>query len=358
LKPIVLRGADSDSIAAAWVELRKVRKLRRGDTVLLDVSALPVASAALEAFFLRLDQQVKAGGLVLQAIDPKGILEPIRSRYDFGAYEETGVRRRRDGLCVTLGRSACDFFSQLQSHLEFLGETTVDALGTIFHPRRFRFRDCALAFERAGFDGALITMLIGFLLGLILAFESAASLRTFGVEVYVADLIAIGLFRELGPLVTAIILAGRSGSAFAAEIGTMKVDEELDALTTFGLPPVRFLVLPRVVAAAVAMPFLTILSELAGLIGGAIVLQLMNVPVVVYWSHVAKATSVFTISLGLGKSVLFGILVGIIGCSCGMRTRNTADGVGVSATQAVVGGIIAIAVSDGLLAVMCYILGV
>ena len=180
----------------------------------------------------------------------------------------------------------------------------------------------------------------------------------FGVEVYVADLIAIGLFRELGPLVTAIILAGRSGSAFAAEIGTMKVDEELDALTTFGLPPVRFLVMPRVVAATLAMPVLTIFAELAGLVGGSIVLQMMNVPTVVYWSHVASKSSIFIIALGLGKSALFGLLVGLIGCSAGMRTRNTADGVGVAATTAVVGGIIAIAVADGLLAVVCYLLGV
>ncbi len=359
MKSIVIRDADADSIVVAWRELRKVRSLKRGDTVLLDVSALSGSSAAFEAFFLRLDRQASANGLILQAVDPKGVLEPIRARYDFASYTVVAPpRRRRQGLCETVGRAACDFVHSVVSDLEFLGETAVDALGMLVHPRRFRFRDSALAFERAGFDGAPITMLIGFLLGLILAFESAASLRTFGVEVYVADLIAIGLFRELGPLVTAIILAGRSGSAFAAEIGTMKVDEELDALTTFGLPPVRFLVLPRVLAAALAMPFLTILSELAGLIGGAIVLQLMDVPVVVYWSHVAKATTVFTISLGLGKSVLFGLLVGIIGCSCGMRTRNTADGVGVSATRAVVGGIIAIAVSDGLIAVLCYIIGV
>ncbi|MBR3924415.1 MAG: ABC transporter permease, partial [Kiritimatiellae bacterium] len=148
----------------------------------------------------------------------------------------------------------------------------------LFKPRQFRFRDCALAFERAGFDGLPITTLVGLLLGLILAFESAASLQMFGVEVYVADLIAIGLFRELGPLVTAIILAGRTGSAFAAEIGTMKVDEELDALTTMGLPPVRFLVLPRMVAAALVMPVLTIFSEIAGLLGGCLVLQIMDIP--------------------------------------------------------------------------------
>lgn len=218
----------------------------------------------------------------------------------------------------------------------------------------FRFKDCALAFQRATFDGLPISAGIGFLLGVILAFQSAAALQMFGVEVYVADLLTIGLFRELGPLVTAIVLAGRSGSAFAAEIGTMKVNEELDALRTMGLSPSGFLVAPRVVAALCAMPILTIFAELAGLVGGAIVLQLMNVPTVVFWSHVSETSTLFMIVFGLAKGALFGLLVGLIGCVAGMRTKSTADGVGVAATSAVVGGIIAIAVSDGLLAVISY----
>lgn len=359
MKPIVVRGADADEIARSWGDIRRVARLRRGTEVVLDVSRVMGATAAFEAFFLALDRSATRRGVVLKAIDPNNVLEPIRGRYDFTAYDPSvSVRRPRVGFFASVGRSACEAISSIRSHLAFLGETTVTALGMLVHPGRFRFRDMLLAFQRAGFDGLPITILIGFLLGLILAFESAASLRTFGVEVYVADLIAIGLFRELGPLITAIILAGRSGSAFAAEIGTMKVDEELDALTTFGLPPVRFLVLPRVVAATLAMPVLTIFAELAGLIGGLIVLQLMNVPSVVFWNHVMSSTSCFCISLGLGKSLLFGFLVGLIGCACGMRTRNTADGVGVSTTSAVVGGIIAIAVTDGLLAVICYRMGV
>ena len=177
----------------------------------------------------------------------------------------------------------------------------------------------------------------------------------FGVEVYVSDLLAIALFRELGPLVTAIVLAGRTGSAFAAEIGAMKVNEELDALTTMGLPPVRFLVMPRVVAAVAAMPILSIFAELAGLIGGAIVLRMMNVPPSVFWRHVADVSTVFTISFGLAKGAFFGALVAIVGCAAGMRTKSTADGVGRAATSAVVGGIVSIAVADGLLAYLCYL---
>ncbi len=359
---ILVRDAGADEIARAWGDLRHVDRQKKGAEVLLDVSALDEASAAFEAFFVALDRHASARELVIKAVDPNGILEPIRTRYDFTSYRGDAVAHdeshRRLPIVSAIGKHMCGWWRNFMEGAAFLGETAVWAVSLFRHPGRFRFRDSALAFERAGVDGLPITTLIGFLLGLILAFESAASLQMFGVEVYVADLIAIGLFRELGPLVTAIILAGRSGSAFAAEIGTMKVDEELDALTTFGLPPVQFLVLPRVLAAMLAMPVLTIFAELAGLVGGAIVLRLMDVPTVVFWNHVANASSIFTISLGLAKAALFGLLVGLIGCSAGMRTRNTADGVGVAATNAVVGGIVAIAVSDGFLAVLCYVFGI
>ena len=258
-------------------------------------------------------------------------------------------------LISTIGRGAVEGLARWRGNLEFLGETLVSGLGMLIRPGRFRFGDFALAFQRASFEGLPITTGIGFLLGLILAFESAAAMEMFGVKVFVADLLAIALFRELGPLITAIILAGRSGSAFAAEIGTMKVNEELDALSTMGLPPVRFLVMPRVAAAVLSMPFLTAFAEIAGLLGGVLVLELMGVPSEVFWRHVISITSVFMILLGMAKGAFFGLLVGIIGCCAGMRTKSTADGVGVSATAAVVGSIVAIAVSDGLMAVICYV---
>lgn len=259
------------------------------------------------------------------------------------------------GIFSSVGQRTVEFIRDFNGSMAFLGETCVCALSALLHPKQFRFGDAALAFQRAAFDGLPISTGIGFLLGVILAFQSASALQMFGVEVYVADLLAIGLFRELGPLVTAIILAGRSGSAFAAEIGTMKVDEELDALTTMGLPPVRFLVLPRVLATVLAMPVLTIFAEIAGLVGGAIVLSFMNVPTTVFWRHVTETSTAFMIVLGLAKGALFGLLVGFIGCAAGMRTKATADGVGVAATSAVVSGIVSIAVADGILAVLCYL---
>jgi len=261
------------------------------------------------------------------------------------------------GLFERLGRSSCEHMRGVATAASFVGESLVECIGIFFHPRRFRLGDMALAFQRASLDGLPVTIGVGFLLGVILAFQTAAVLKSFGVETFVANMLAIALFRELGPIITAIILAGRTGSAFAAEIGTMKVNEELDALTTMGLPPVRFLVMPRVVAAILAMPILTIFADLAGLIGGAIVLQGMGVPTVVYWRGVTTSTTVYMICEGLVKGSLFGLLVGMIGCHSGMRTGSSSDGVGIAATQAVVGSIVAIAVTDGLIAVISNLWG-
>lgn len=248
--------------------------------------------------------------------------------------------------------------SSIAGALVFVGETVVAALRLPFHPREFRCRDAALVFQRAAAEGLPVAAGVGLLLGMILAFESAAALRMFGAEVYVADMLAIGLFRELGPLVTGIVLAGRTGSAFAAEIGTMKANEEIDALTTMGASPVRFLVLPRVAAAVLAMPVLTIFAELAALAGGAAVLKMMQVPLDVFFDHVSSTADLFMIVYGLAKAALFGLTVALIGCACGVNARSDADGVGLASTAAVVGGIVAIAIADGALAVVCNLLGV
>ena len=262
------------------------------------------------------------------------------------------------GFFANIGRATVGHLRDWRESLAFLGESIVCAFRALTHPRQFRVGDFLLAFQRASYGGLPITICIGFLLGVILAFQTAAVLKTFGVETFVANMLAIALFRELGPVITAVILAGRTGSAFAAEIGTMKTNEELDALTTMGLPPIRFLVLPRVGAAILSMPLLTIFCELAGLIGGAIVLQAMGVPNIVFWRGVAKSTTVFMICEGLTKGALFGLLVGLIGCLSGMRTKSSSDGVGRATTSAVVWSIVAIVFTDGLLAVITYVWGI
>ncbi|MHC4238724.1 MAG: MlaE family ABC transporter permease [Planctomycetota bacterium] len=225
------------------------------------------------------------------------------------------------------------------------------------HPGTLRWRDTFLLAEKSGADAVGITSLLGFLIGVILAFQSAIGMQKFGAEIYVADLVVIVLFRELGPLITAVIMAARSGSAFAAELGTMKVNEEIDALKTMGLDPVRFLVVPRVIAAVFVMPLLTMFNLLLGLIGCGLVMASFGFPPITYLNQIQGATDLGDLFGGLIKTFVFGILIGGIGCLRGLQTGTGASAVGDSATRAVVSGIIAIVIVDGVFAVVYYFIG-
>lgn len=352
---------NQNTVADIWSStIPKIRKLRAGDALTVSCANIKSIDGAGEALIIELARLAARNGFTIAFDDPAAIAKRTLSRFPIEKFAIPNVEQhvRKTRLTEQLGRATCNLFSDIVDQLAFLGETVVSFLKISFHPTRFRWRDMWLNYERAGIDALPIVMLIGFLLGLILAFMSAATVQQFGVTVFVADLISIGLFRELGPIITAIVLAGRSGSAFAAEIGTMKVNEEIDALTTFGLAPVQFLVLPKIVAATLVMPILSIFSIFAGLFGGGIVLQQMDVPFVVYWTRVFDAASLNNILFCICKSAVFGFLAGMIGCSEGLRTGRTADAVGRAATAAVVGSLIMITVVDGAFAIVAFFAGV
>ena len=200
--------------------------------------------------------------------------------------------------------------------------------------------------------------LISFLLGVILAFDAAVPMRRFGAELFVADLVGLAIVRELGPLMTAILLAGRSGAAFAAEIGTMKVNEELNALTTMGLDPVRFLVVTRIVAAVLMVPLLSFFADLIGVLAGGITMLSFNIPFVTYVHEVASSVDITDVLAGLIKTPVFAILIAGIGCLRGLQTQTGASAVGISTTRAVVSGIVLLVAVDGIFAVIYYILDI
>jgi len=195
-------------------------------------------------------------------------------------------------------------------------------------------------------------------MGMILAFQSAVPMKRFGAEIFVADLIGLAMLRELGPLLTAILLAGRSGAAFAAEIGTMRVNQEVDALTTMGLDPVRFLVTPRIIAALLMTPLLTVFAGLVGMIGGAVTMTSFSIPFVTFVKEVDGAVNLDDFLAGFVKSFVFAVLVAGIGCLRGLQTRAGASAVGDSATRAVVSGIILLVVVDGVFALIYFLLDI
>ena len=359
---ILPETCSTESVATLWREIMPgVSRLGKGDSLALDADGVGRCNGAGEALIVELYRRSAQQGFAVECRDARHIVSRTLGLFPVDRFTEdpsTANPIRNTHTSEQLGQAVVRIYDDVCEQMSFLGELTASAFSLLVRPGRLRLRDTMLHFERAGIDALPITVLIGFLLGLILAFQSAAALRQFGVEVYVADLIAIGLFRELGPLITAIILAGRSGSAFAAEIGTMKVNEEIDALTTLGLPPVVFLALPRVIAATLVMPILSIFAVIAGLIGGVVVLGSVNVPAATYWQHVVASASLNNILLGLLKSAVFGLLVGLVGCSHGLQTGRTADAVGRAATAAVVGSLILITLFDGIFAVLFFLIGV
>jgi phospholipid/cholesterol/gamma-HCH transport system permease protein len=257
-----------------------------------------------------------------------------------------------------IGRSTCRICEEAHTFVEFVGETGMALLKSMLNPKQVRWKDAFLVAETAGVNALPVITLIGFLMGLIMAFQAAIPMRQFGAVIYVANLVGLSMVRELGPLMTAIVLAGRSGSAFAAELGTMKVNEEIDALITMGLDPVRFLVVTRMLAAVIMTPLLTLFADLIGVMGGSIVLLSLGYSFATYFRQIFSMVTYVDLIGGLVKSIVFGLLVAGIGCLRGLQTEIGASAVGESTTRAVVGGIVLIVVTDGIFSVVYYYLGI
>ena len=264
--------------------------------------------------------------------------QPVPSPWTFTGLARMAVRSAADGVA-------------------FFGESLV-ALATLpRHRRQFRLLDLARLADEAGWQALPLVMLLGFLMGLILAFQSSIPLRRFGADLFVVNLVALSLLRELGPLLAAVILSGRTGSAFAAELGTMKVNEELAALETMGISSVTMLVLPRLAAAVAVMPVLTLFLELAGLLGMLTVMMAFGFSPATVSGQLLRAVHLRDLWGGLFKAVCFGAAVAGIGCRAGLATGIGPRAVGQSATAAVVGGIVVTIVLDGVFAIVFYRLG-
>ena len=255
-------------------------------------------------------------------------------------------------------RSAAELARDLRDLTFFLGELTAEFMRLIIRPRRFNWRNVAMVAEQSGINAVPIVALVSFLVGLIIAFQAAMITKTFGAEIYVATLVGVSVVRELGPLIAAIVLAGRSGSAFSAELGAMRVAEEIDALTTMGLSPVRELALPRVLAQLITAPGVTLIACFVGIFGGSLVLLSLGYTAVTYWSMAVEKVSLATFLIGFFKSFVFGFTVGAIGCQRGLAAGDGPDAVGVATTSGVVTNIVVIAVLDSLFAVVFYVVGI
>jgi phospholipid/cholesterol/gamma-HCH transport system permease protein len=265
------------------------------------------------------------------------------------------ARETRYGLLIQIGEASLDIVNDVIKFITFVGELLSAIAYTVIHPKSLRTKDVLFYMKRAGVDGLPIVGLISILIGLIIAFMSFLQLRSVGANIYVPSLVSFAMVKELGPIMTAILVAGRSGSAFAAEIGTMVVNEEVDALTTMGFDPIRFLAVPKVFAAVMVVPVLTLYSDLFGIIGGLIVgVTGLDLTVNTYILQSLKTIRVFDVVTSLIKAAVFAGLIAGIGCQRGFQVRSGAQDVGKYTTSAVVSAIFLIVVADSIFAIMFY----
>jgi phospholipid/cholesterol/gamma-HCH transport system permease protein len=295
--------------------------------------------------------------------DRSGLPDGMRAllRLSEAVPENEGARAEAPphGFVTQIGTEFLGFLAGISDFLAFFGEIAIALAKFVTGQARYRRIDLATAIQDCGAKAFGIVSLISFLVGVILAFMGAVQLEQFGAAIYVADLVGIGMVRDMGAMMTAIIMAGRTGAAFAAQLGTMKVTQEIDALTTMGVSPIEFLVLPRVIALLIMMPLLCIYSDAIGILGGAAVgAGMLGITMRSFLQEAMRALTIGGAVGGVIKATVYGVIVAVAGCLRGMQCGNSSSAVGDAATAAVVTGIVYIVVACGIFAVIFNILNI
>ena len=322
-----------------------------------ETSQLEAFDSTLPAYLLAILRSQKAENPSLEGL-PENLRGLMELALSVPERSEARTISDKESTLSKLGRTTQAAWEGVTSIAAFTGQAVL-SLGRFFTGRaRFRGRDFWLVVQQSGVEALPIVLLISFLIGLILAFVGNVQLASFGANIYVADLVGIAMTREMGVVMTGIIMSGRTGAAFAANIGSMKANEEIDALRTFGFNAFDFLVLPRMIALVIMMPLLTVFADLIGIAGGMIVGAMAGIPPVLYWQQTVTAVTLTTASLGIFKSFFFGAAIAMCGCLQGMKAGNSSAAVGEATTRAVVASITSVIVIDSAFAVIFTILDI
>ncbi len=346
---------ETGNLKAFLSEAKALLEEKGPKNVTVDLSKIEFLDSAGALGLVELEEETKAKSIPFEFVnvteDAKKIMGLINRKAL--ATKPLISDQASSGLIEQIGEASLDIYDDFVSIMTFLGDLLTALIHSIFRPRSVRWEDVFFYMKRAGVEGLPIVGLINFLLGLIIAFMSSLQLKQFGANIYVASLVGVAMVSELGPIMTAIIVAGRSGSAFAAEIGTMKVNEEVDALVTMGFDPTRFLAVPKVLAAMLVVPVLTLYADFFGIAGGLVVGVLgLDLTVYTYIQETMKVLTIASIVKSMIKSVVFAMLISGIGCQRGFQVRGGAEAVGSATTSAVVAAIFLIIVMDSAFAVL------
>ena len=348
---------DMPSISVVQKELARRPAPKRAA---FDSSGLTGWDSGLISFLVEFDELCRSHRI---EYDRTGLPAGVRRLVELAEAvpEKQGARTapRRPSIFERVGDRTVAFGSATIETLSFIGDAVVALAGLVRGVARFRGVDLVQNIQDCGPSAVGIVTLISFLVGVILAFMGAVQLQQFGAAIFVADLVGIGMVREMGAMMTAIIMSGRTGAAFAAQLGTMKVTQEVDALTTMGISPLQFLVLPRVLALTITMPLLCLYANIMGILGGAFVgVFMLNLSFRIYMRETIHALSMTNLALGLIKATVYGVLIAIAGCLRGFQCGSSSSAVGDAATRAVVSSIVLVVIACGLFAFVTNLLGV
>ncbi len=325
-----------------------------------DLSHVDAMDGSAMAVLLHMRTELAHAGADVRVVGAHDAVARLYELYDNAERKASLRERPAPGSALEqIGREVAGLISGLFEQLDYLGSLLQAFLATLRRPANVNWSDIPRVMERAGADGFPIVAMITFLVGMVTAFQAIVQLRQFGADIFVADLVALSVTRELGPLMTAIIVAGRSGAAFSAELGTMAVSEEIDALKTLGLSPYGFLVYPRLVALLIVVPLLTLIGDLCGILGGVFVSMLrLDITLSAYLQRTQQILDLWDVGGGVLKSVFFGWAIALIACQRGIATRGGAAGVGLSTTSAVVASLFSLVVIDALFTIIFNLYGV
>ena len=350
---------DARCAAKVWQETSKTIQTCSTSELIIDLEKTIYIDTAGAIFLIHLEQLAKtlsqtSFSIINPAPKHLDLLALARKTALDGRAEK---KANRFSFVEKNGKWLARILWESYEFITYVGQLAWAMIQAIARPRTIRWTETFGVAERAGVNALPIVALISFIVGLVMAFQAAIPMRMFGAELYVANLIGIAMVRELGPLMTAIVLSGRSASAFAAEIGTMRINEEIDALTVMGIDPVQFLIVPRMLASSLMTPLLTVFANLMGILGGGLVIISFGYPVVSYTHQIVSFVHLNDLLGGLIKAFVFGILIAAVGCIRGYQTQSGPAAVGESTTRAVVTSIILIAVFDGVFSIVYYSIG-
>ena len=339
---------------ASWRNVQRLaREVVPPRRLELDLAGVEHLDGAATALLLELRSDLARTGTAPEIVGARGAVRAMLELY--GAHAPRPSLHgppARIGILDQIGRETSAMLGESKG-LDFVGDVVIAGVQALRRPLAVNWSEVPKLMERAGADGLPIVLIINFLVGLVTGFQAALQLKQFGANIFEADLVGLSITRELAPLMTAIIVAGRSGAAFSAELGTMRVSEEIDALRTLGFDPYHFLVFPRVIALVVVLPLLTIMGDLVGIAGGMLVAMLsLDLTANAYLIELQKAVNVWDVSSGCLKTAVFGLNIGLIACQRGLATHGGAEGVGRSTTSAVVTSLFAIVVTDAMFTVL------